>query len=198
MRIMYAVEEAIMTQCPPRCCVQPQGLLLFLSTSRYYGAACRGSQYTGRRWGRTAAVNQRSEVAGTNRSEPSSAGTCPFPQLAPPRHYTVPLGFPPPEERGSLVPQSASLSCKPPHKATNVAHLHSTSSGPSAWVFTRLFLQPERRRDTFDRLRSKSVWFQHVMEKRPHLFWSFTVLALSSWCWKTERVRHLISVWMLN
>lgn len=122
-----------MTQCSHLCCVQPQGLLLCLSTSRYYGAACRGSQYTGRRSGRTAAVNQRSEVAGTNRSEPSSAGTCPFPQLAPP-HLAVTLHRPswllPLEERGSLVPQSASVSCKPPHKATNGVRLAALHLDP--------------------------------------------------------------------
>lgn len=156
MQITYAVEEAVTTQCPPLRCVQPPGLLLFLSSGRYYGAACRGSQYAGRRSARTAAVNQHPEVAGTDRSEPSSAGTRPLPQ-PPPRRFTVSLGF--------LPLRNAAASCrKPPHKATDGVRLRTTGSGLSAPASTRLFfLQPKWRRDAFNRLRSKSERFARIM-----------------------------------
>lgn len=149
MQITYAVEEAVTTQHPPRRCVRPPGLLLFLSAGRYYGAACRGSQYAGRRSARTAAVNQHPEVAGTDRSEPSSAGTRPLPQ-PPPTPAASPTAtlhrlprLPPPEERGSLVPQSGSQSRKPPHKATGGVRLRSTGSGLSAPASTRLFFSAQ-------------------------------------------------------
>lgn len=137
MQITYAVEEAVTTQCPPLRCVQPPGLLLFLSSGRYYGAACRGSQYAGRRSARTAAVNQHPEVAGTNRSEPSSAGTCPLPQSPPrtpppqpppPRRFTVSLGF--------LSLRNAAASCR--SRAPSRANLHIRPQ--TACVFAALAL----------------------------------------------------------
>lgn len=168
MQITYAVEEAVTTQRPPRRCVRPPGLLLFLSAGRYYGAACRGSQYAGRRSARTAAVNQHPEVAGTDCSEPSSAGTRPLPQPPPPpppppRRFTVSLAF--------LPLRNAAASCR--SRAHSRANLHIRPQ--TACVFAALaldsrlrllpacFSQPKWRRDAFHRLRPKSERLARIM-----------------------------------
>lgn len=119
LQLMDMVEEAIMTQC------SAAGPSVFLSTS-YCWAACRGRQYTGLRSGRTAMVNQRPEVAGINHSEPSSAGTCPFPQLAwprpaPPEHFTVSHGFLP-------LRNVAALRCSWPDCRANL-HIRPQTDG---------------------------------------------------------------------
>lgn len=106
--------------------VQLQGLLLFPSTS-YYRAACRGGQYAApTRSGRTATVNQRPEVdATTAASHPQLAlvlslnSPRPSPRPAPPRRRSSTPPSPSvssPKERGSVVPQLAGLSRKPPHE----------------------------------------------------------------------------------
>lgn len=173
MRITCAVEEAVTTQCPPLRCVRPPGLLLFLSAGRYYGAACRGSQYAREALGQNgggksasggrrhrpqrAILSWHSSSSSTRRSSP----THPHPS---PRRFIVSLGFLPLRNAAASCRSRADVHRRPQAACVSAAlALDSRHQLLLACVLfvVFLFLQPKRRRDTFNRSSSRSERFGH-------------------------------------